>query len=162
MVVRWKSLMDHVCDHHEHCYHPALGDRRKKWFTPGKRHMCVYYNDNTHVCGMYIGTKACEKLNDVICNAKLLADIMKLSPHQQTSCVESYHSVINHFAPKLLAFSYTGMHCRYVLIYIALTLAFNEIVNRLLIAAMHFNENYGRAQAITKTGAERIRIVYPK
>ena len=27
---------------------------------------------------------------------------------------------------------------------------------------MHFNENYGRAQAITKTGAERIRIVYPK
>ena len=54
------------------------------------------------------------------------------------------------------------MHCRYVLIYIALTLAFNEIVKRLLIASMHFNENYGRAQAITKTGAERIRIVYPK
>jgi len=27
---------------------------------------------------------------------------------------------------------------------------------------MHFNENYGRAQAITKAGAERIRIVYPK
>ena len=55
-----------------------------------------------------------KRLNDVICNAKLLADIMKLSPRQQTSSVESYHSVINnHFAPKLLAFPYTGMHCRF-------------------------------------------------
>ena len=57
-----------------------------------------------YVLYVYAGTKACEKLNDVICNAKLLADIMKLSPRQQTSSVESYHSVINHFAPKLLAF----------------------------------------------------------
>jgi len=60
----------------------------------------------------YTGTKACEKLNDIICNANLLADIKKLSPYQQTSSLESYHSVINHFAPKLLAFSYIGMHCR--------------------------------------------------
>ena len=27
---------------------------------------------------------------------------------------------------------------------------------------MHFNENYGRAQATTKAGKERIRIVFPK
>ena len=27
---------------------------------------------------------------------------------------------------------------------------------------MHFNENYGRAQATTKEGKERIRIVFPK
>ena len=27
---------------------------------------------------------------------------------------------------------------------------------------MHFNENYDRAQATTKAGAERIRIVFPK
>ena len=33
---------------------------------------------------------------------------------------------------------------------------------RLLIAAMHFNENYGREQATTKDGAERIQIVFPK
>ena len=33
---------------------------------------------------------------------------------------------------------------------------------RLLIAAMHLNENYGREQATTKDGAERIQIVFPK
>ena len=33
---------------------------------------------------------------------------------------------------------------------------------RLLVAAMHFNENFGRAQAITKSGKERIQIVFPK
>ena len=61
---------------------------------------------------VYLGTKACEKLYDVICSSRLLADICKLSPQQQTSSLESYHSVVNHFAPKLMAFSYLGMHCR--------------------------------------------------
>ena len=27
---------------------------------------------------------------------------------------------------------------------------------------MHFNENFGRDQAKTKSGAERIKIVFPK
>ena len=27
---------------------------------------------------------------------------------------------------------------------------------------MHFNKNFGRIQAITKSGSERIRIVFPK
>ena len=33
---------------------------------------------------------------------------------------------------------------------------------RLLLAALHFNENFGRKQAKTLAGAERIRIVFPK
>ena len=36
------------------------------------------------------------------------------------------------------------------------------IFSRLLVAAMHFNENFGRAQATTKSGAERIKITFPK
>ena len=114
--------------------------------------MCLY---------IYSGTKACEKLYDVICNKYLLADIKQLSPFQQTSGLESYHSVINHFAPKLLAFSYVGMHCRYIL-HPCTYDSILKFVIRLLIAAMHFNENYGRAQATTKEGKERIRIVFPK
>lgn len=34
--------------------------------------------------------------------------------------------------------------------------------NRLLIAALHFNENYGWEQAKTSAGSEQIRIVFPK
>ena len=33
---------------------------------------------------------------------------------------------------------------------------------RLLMAALHFNENFDREQAKTASGTERIRIVFPK
>ena len=33
---------------------------------------------------------------------------------------------------------------------------------RLHLAALHFNENFERAQAKTRDGSERIRIVFPK
>ena len=110
---------------------------------------------------IHLGSKACEKLY-IICNKKLLVDVQKLSPQQQTSSLESYHSVVNHFAPKLLAFSYIGMHCRYIIITIIIHIKLYQInLHRLIIAAMHFNENFWRQQAITKSGKERIRIVFP-
>ena len=37
MVNRWKSLMNHLCDQHDDCDHLPLGDRRKRWFTPGNK-----------------------------------------------------------------------------------------------------------------------------
>lgn len=43
MVVRWKSLMEHLCDQHDQCYHLPLGERRKKWFTPGMISIYRYY-----------------------------------------------------------------------------------------------------------------------
>ena len=60
----------------------------------------------------HIESKAYEKLSDVVLNNRLMKDVAKLSPHHQTSSLESYHSVVNHFAPKLLVFSHTGMYCR--------------------------------------------------
>ena len=59
---------------------------------------------------MYLFTAGSE--NDIICNNRLLVDVQKLLAEKQTSSLESYHSVVNHFAPKLIAFSYIGMHCR--------------------------------------------------
>ena len=35
MMKRWKSLIDHVCDIHEDCYHSELSDRPVKYFSPG-------------------------------------------------------------------------------------------------------------------------------
>ena len=36
------------------------------------------------------------------------------------------------------------------------------MIHRLLIAALHFNENIGREQAKTLAGLESIQIVFPK
>ena len=73
----------------------------------------IAYFEINSVVNTYIGSKACEKVSDLITNKQLLADVRKLSSHHQTSSFESYHSVVNHFAPKLLAFSYVGIYCRY-------------------------------------------------
>ena len=58
------------------------------------------------------GTKACVKLEEVILNKRLATAIRKLSPLHQTSDLESFHSILNHFAPKMLSFSFKGMKTR--------------------------------------------------
>ena len=38
IVKRWRSLMDHLCNIHDNCYHSELSSleqRRKKWLIPG-------------------------------------------------------------------------------------------------------------------------------
>ena len=57
-------------------------------------------------------TKASDKLTEIITNNTLCNAITHLSPQHQTSPLKSFHSVINHFAPKSTAFSYLGMKCR--------------------------------------------------
>ena len=61
------------------------------------------------------GTKAYEGVYAILTAKALVADVRKLSTQHQTSSVEVYHSVVIHFAPKLLVFSYEGMVCRYML-----------------------------------------------
>ena len=61
------------------------------------------------------GTKAYEGVYAILTAKALVADVRKLSTQHQTSSVEVYHSVVIHFAPKLLVFSYKGMVCRYML-----------------------------------------------
>jgi len=58
----------------------------------------------------------CEKLDDLVTNTRLLTDMKKLSLTHQTNSLEAYHSVINHFALKLLAFSYCGIYARYLML----------------------------------------------
>lgn len=60
------------------------------------------------------GSKASEKISDIILSNQMKRDIPKLSPLYQTSQIEAFHSTVNHFAPKMVAFSYYGMYCRYV------------------------------------------------
>ncbi|XP_071505513.1 uncharacterized protein [Diadema antillarum] len=130
-VAKWSSLRNHIRGiHHGHsdifpsCLHEDYGDRRKKWLRPG--------------------TAACEKLDDILTSPMLVKDIRKLSSGEQTSSLESFHATLNHFAPKLKAYSYYGM------------------ISRIQLAAMHFNENSKKQQATTSTGKKRFKLSKPK
>jgi len=95
------------------------------------------------------GSKACEKVRDLLTDRCLIDDIRKLSPHP-TSSLESNHSVVNHFVPKLLAFSHVRIYCRCNIVVIKFTLT------------DCCNENFRRQPAITKDGKERIKFYFPK
>ena len=55
-----------------------------------------------------------EKLVSVLTNNSLVKGIKQSSPFSQTSCLEGFHSLLNQFAPKMIAYSYIGMYCRYI------------------------------------------------
>lgn len=59
-----------------------------------------------------VGSKACVKLEELAMSKQMQKDIPKLSPGAQTASLEGFHSVINHFAPKMFGFSYHGMLSR--------------------------------------------------
>ncbi|XP_064649988.1 uncharacterized protein LOC135501681 [Lineus longissimus] len=90
------------------------------------------------------GSKAYLELMLVLKQPALIRDIGQLSPAEQTSSLESYHNICCHFAPKSVHFPYEGMKAR------------------LFLAAIHFNENSNRDQAVDKDGSERWSISYPK
>lgn len=56
-----------------------------------------------------------EKVCTALTNPRLMKGIQKASPLDQTSCLEGFHSVLNHFAPKMIAYSYVGQYCRLVI-----------------------------------------------
>ena len=55
-----------------------------------------------------------EKMCSALNNASLVSGIKQASPEAQTSCLEGFHSTLNQFAPKMIAFSYIGMYWRLV------------------------------------------------
>lgn len=72
------------------------------------------YISNISYCIYSIGSKVADKFEEIVFSRQLEKDIPKLSPGAQTSALEGFHSVINHFAPKMYHFSYQGMQSRLV------------------------------------------------
>ena len=66
-----------------------------------------------HMCISFAGTQPYENLTELLTKKSLLKDIRQMSGQHATSSLEAFHSVQNHFAAKLLAFSYHGMTSRY-------------------------------------------------
>lgn len=105
---------------------------------------CLHGHSSMKTKWLKPGSKVAEKFVSVISARNVKADVSKLSPHAQTFSVEVFHSVVNQFAPKMFAYSYEGMECR------------------LLLAALHYNENSNKAVATTKDGQIRYCIKFPK
>ena len=78
----------------------------------------------------------------IVENKSLPKDIRNASLYGQPSGVEEYHSVVNHFAPKMYHFSFKGMK------------------STLLLAAMHYNENSSRNQQQNKQGELQYAITF--
>ena len=65
---------------------------------------------------MLIDSVIYKKLYSTLTDKRLVAGIKKASPLDQTSCLEGFHSVLNYFAPKMIAYSFVGQYCRYVIV----------------------------------------------
>ncbi|XP_064630791.1 uncharacterized protein LOC135489383 [Lineus longissimus] len=134
IIAKWLSLDNHVNNVHRghgelfpKCGHGRLGrtkQRRNKWLTAG--------------------TKVSTQLTKIITAKRFVKDVGKISCGQQTSGLEAFNSVINHFAPKQFHFSHEGME------------------SRLRVAALHYNENGNKDQAVTQDGQERWEVLFPK
>uniref|UniRef100_A0A3P9ICA2 Uncharacterized protein n=1 Tax=Oryzias latipes TaxID=8090 RepID=A0A3P9ICA2_ORYLA len=108
------------------CEHKRLRGRaaRKKWLKPCSTLMV--------------------KLEKLATTTYLIRDLKQASNREQTSSLEAFHSLLNHYAPKMYAFSYEGQLCRG------------------LLAVMHFNENSGRTQQSTRSGELQYAVSLPK
>ena len=112
---------------------------------------------------------AYEKRGELFTNNSLCTAVKKSSPHDQTNCLEGYHSVINQFAPKMLAYSYLGIYCRYshratTLINLGFNLKHVSCfyVYRTILAALHFNYNLHRTTKEDSAGNKKLVVIYPK
>ena len=55
-----------------------------------------------------------EKMYKALTKTAFAKAIKKASPLAQTSSLEGFHSVLNHFSPKTIHYSFPGMYCRLV------------------------------------------------
>ncbi|XP_054600304.2 uncharacterized protein [Nothobranchius furzeri] len=128
-VSRWKSILNHIQDIHIHsdpafpkCLHRTrVSKDPNKWFKPG--------------------TAALKRLERVLTTKRFLRDVENLSPHYQTSSLESFHNELLRSAPKDAFLPFTGRLCR------------------LYLAAMHYNEN---ADRLRKRPSNRYPLLFPE
>ncbi|CAH3151327.1 unnamed protein product [Porites lobata] len=124
--------------------HDSTGHTLSEWIKPCERHLhwsaTSTFNGSgrvilakfkgflNHVINNHSGfrTLVYETLCEALSNKALVRGIKQASPHAQTSCLECFHSVLNHFAPKMIVYSYVGMYKWHIL------------------AAVHFNFNLHR------------------
>ena len=76
--------MNHLCHTHNGCYHHPLNSLEERQKC-GLYQVLILFMANILLVAICIGSKASEKLDDVVTNTRLLLDMKKLSPLYQTS-----------------------------------------------------------------------------
>ena len=119
LVEKWESILCHVTNKHSWedkkffhaCQHPDLPqERQKKW---------IRKDSPTYTA-----------LSEVVNNKNLVRDIEMLCKFLHTGKLESYHSLMNKYAPKRLEFDQPAM------------------IGRMQLTALNHNNNTGRAQKV--------------
>lgn len=111
----------------------------------------------------------------IVLNPRLLKDIEQLSTAAQTSCLESFHSLIIQFAPKSTAYTPSVMRarCSGVNNFLFVKLLSQFVLQRAVcfrshhccrtqLAILHHNENVSREQATDASGNPRFHKKLPK
>uniref|UniRef100_A0A3B3HS12 Uncharacterized protein n=1 Tax=Oryzias latipes TaxID=8090 RepID=A0A3B3HS12_ORYLA len=115
-----------------------------KWTSVLNHIVNIHTLDDVHPICLLTGSTLMVKLEKLATTTYLIRDLKQASNREQTSSLEAFHSLLNHYAPKMYAFSYEGQLCRG------------------LLAAMHFNENSGRTQQSTRSGELQYAVSLPK
>lgn len=89
-------------------------------------------------------TSVYETLSAILLAPQFLKDVEKISPRYHTSSLEALHSLINKFFPKNVGISP------------------KEVLTRLQIAALHFNENTTQSCTTTSAAELKYSILHPK
>ncbi|XP_043996833.1 uncharacterized protein LOC122844979 isoform X3 [Gambusia affinis] len=90
------------------------------------------------------GSRAQKEIQAVVLSSRLLADVCQLSPPEQTSYLQSFHNVVCFFGSKQGHFLRPSLEAR------------------MILAALHFNENMAKEQARKQDRAQRWKVSYPK
>ena len=64
----------------------------------------------------HVGTQTYERLHEILMSRTTIKDMGMVSSDAQTSCLEGFHSTLNHWHPKMIHYSWLGTYCRFVLI----------------------------------------------
>ena len=72
------------------------------------------YSDQSLKCLAWfiIDSPVYEKVHAALANSRLISGIKQASPLSQTSFLEGFNAVLNHFCPKMIAYSFAGIFCR--------------------------------------------------
>ena len=133
---KWTSILFHITNriswthgykHFHKCCHADLSEREqscKKW--------------------LHVNSAAFTALERIVNDKKLLKDLDYVAEFRHTGNLEVYHSLLNKYCPKRLAFSYDGMYARTQL------------------AVLDHNCGINREQAKRGDGKLRYKVVFSK